>query len=245
MKKSLYYLLFLAVCFTTSRIHAQDTSDETLSPPYLLTQKKYTFTGQPLQWFNCGWRFDFEMRLGDGPGWLQFGPTVYFYKEIYENEYYSPNYYYDGNVLYHRYYDEYNTLFQDPFSKMRGYGLDVNYKRFINSQRSFYLAGGLSFSHFNMEYWGRKWENYIEDGLQYHIYRLDYLTQYINRLGVNAFWGYQVPYRKAFVLDMFWGLAYRHSFSDKNKPSFNGSMISYGYSGIVFLTGVRWGFGIK
>jgi predicted membrane-bound dolichyl-phosphate-mannose-protein mannosyltransferase len=89
------------------------------------------------------------------------------------------------------------------------------------------------------------WENYIEDGLQYHAYVPGNHTQHINRLGVNFYLGHQIPSRSAFLCDIFWGLAYRHSFSDKDKPSFNRTMLSYGHTGFVFLTGVRLGFGIK
>ena len=234
MKK---YLLLTVAWFFASQAFAQDTSGE----PYSLSQNRYTFAIQPLQWFNYGLRFDFEMRLGDGPGWLQFGPAVYFNSDEDKDD---PSYYYEGND-YHYFSRWYYGGMREPYSKMRGSGLDVNYKWFINSDRSFYLASGLSYAHFNIEYWGRGWESYFEDGLQYHAYVLDYRTQNINRLGINMFFGYQAPAQDSFLFDVFWGLAYRHSFSDKNKPSFSESMLSYGYAGTVFLVGVRIGFGIK
>ena len=73
----------------------------------------------------------------------------------------------------------------------------------------------------------------------------DYQTQRINRVGINYYLGYQIPARRAFVYDMFWGWSYRHSFSDKNKQPFNEYMFSYGWTGFVFLAGVRIGFGLK
>jgi len=239
-KNSLF--IWVAVCFFTSKLYAQDTSTDPFYDRYASTQKKYTFAIQPMQWFNWSLRFDFEMRLGDGPGWLQFGPAAYFLKNGDRND--SPHYIYDENDYFFNYW-YHDISLREPFSKMGGGGLDVNYKHFINVSRSFYCAAGLSYTHFKIDYWGRAWNHYIEDGLQYHAYMLDYRTQHINRLGVNTYFGYQIPTRKAFLFDMFWGLAYRHSFSDKNKPSFNETMISYGYTGIVFLTGVRIGFGIK
>jgi len=238
MRKSLYSFLLLAA---TISIHAQDISDNSFQPRYLLTQKKYTFAIQPMQWFNWAWRFDFEMRLGDGPGWLQFGPAIYSGRRYEEDT--NIRYYYSGNKYYFTGW-RYIGL-REPFSEMKGGGLDINYKRFINPERSSYFAAGLSYTHFKIDYWGWGWSNYIEDGLQYHAYILDYRSQHINRLGINTYLGYQIPTNSAFLFEIFCGLTYRHSFSDKNKPAFNEHKISYGYTGTVFLMGMRIGFGLK
>ena len=241
MRRSLYFIL-LAVWFALFNVQAQDYIWRGQYELYSSTQKRFTFTIQPMQCFNSALRFDFETRLGEGPGWLQFGPTVYYRKKSRQIE--NPHYFYVGND--YQYNDSYYDFsLHGPFSKMKGEGLDINYKRFVNPYRSFYVAAGLSYTHFKVDYWGYGWDDFIEDNLQYHTYKLDYRTQQINRTGVNAIFGYQIPTRNAFICDMFLGLAYRHSFSDKNKPLFNRSMVSYGYSGLVFLTGVRFGFGIK
>lgn len=234
--------LLLVTLLVSVVVSGQDTSDDPFYRYYALTQKKYTFAFQPMQLFNLGWRFDFEMRHGDGPGWLQFGPAVYYKKNDDKKD--EPHYFYDGND--YRYMDRYSHFdLRVPFSKIAGGGLDVNYKYFVNAPRSFYHAAGISYTRFKIDYWGMAWENYTEDGLQYHAYVLDYRTQHINRLGINAFFGCQVPARNAFLFDIFWGFAYRHSFSNKDKPSFNRTMLSYGHTGFVFLTGVRIGFGIR
>jgi hypothetical protein len=226
----------------TINIHAQDISGDSFQPPYSLTQKKYTFAIQPMQWFNQAWRFDFEMRIGDGPGWLQFGPAVY-YNERYKNDD-TPRYYYDRDNYHFVGWQRYISL-REPYSKIRGGGLDVNYKRFINTERSCYFAAGLSYTHFKIDYWGGRWNDYIEDGLLYHAYALNYHTRNINRLGVNAYLGRQIPTWNAFLFDIFCGLAYRHSFSEKDKPAFNERKLSYGYTGVVFLAGIRIGFGLR
>ena len=236
------YLFLLAVLFFGILVYGQNKSEDLLYEYYGSTQKKYTFAFQPLPLLNWCLRSDFEMRLGNGPGWLQFGPAVYYRKNDDKKD--DPRYFYEGNG--YRYYDHYyNFDLRAPFSEMMGGGLDVNYKYFINVRRSFYHAVGLSYTHFKIDYWGMAWENYIEDGLQYHAYALDYRTQHINRLGGNFFFGYQIPTRGAFLCDLFWGFAYRHSFSDEDKPSFNRTFLSYGHTGFVFLTGIRFGLGIK
>ena len=230
-----YISLLLAVFFVAMQVDAQDTPAKPLRDAS--TQKKYTFAQHPLQIFNWGWRSDFEMRLGKGPGWLQFGPAVYFAEKNNSNYYYDrKNYYYEWG---------FHLSLREPFSKMIGGGLDINYKHFINTARTFYCAVGLSYTYFEIEYRGKMWQYYIEDGLQYYESVSGVGTQYINRLGVQSFCGYQIPTRRAFLFDVFCGLAYRRSYSDNNKPSFNESMFSYGYSGIVFLTGIRLGFGLR
>ena len=239
MRRVLFPLLLLAA---TANIYAQGVSGNSPQTPYSSTQKRYTFAMQPMQRFNEAWRFDFEMRLGDGPGWLQFGPALYA-ADPYENDG-NPRYYYDGNNYYFERRHYYSGS-RGPYSKLRGGGLDINYKHFIDSRRAGYFATGLSYTHFKIDYWGYKWENFREDGLPYHAYVLDYRTQHINRLGFNAFWGRQAPKKGAFIFDVFGGLSYRHSFSEKNKPAFNDTMLSFGYTGFVFIAGFRIGFGLR
>ena len=231
-------LLAASVWFIAIQLNAQDAPADLQTPSYELTQKRFIFAGEPLQWFNWAWRFDIEMRLGKGPGWLQFGPALYYRNDN------NSNYYYD---YWNNYIDyEWNeNILREPFSKLRGAGLDVNYKRFINHSRTFYCAAGLSYTQLKIEYRGMKWDYYIEDGLQYYEYMPDTQTQNINRMGINTYIGQQIDTRSGLHIDLFWGFGVRISDSEKDKPAFNESMFSYGYSGVVLLTGVRIGFGIK
>jgi len=238
--KKYVYLSVLALCLTISHTFAQESSNIVFAKPYALTQKRFTFTAQPMQLFNWCVRHDFEIRLGDGPGWLQFGPAFYFYVPKSKDD---PTYYYDDNGNYQGWN---GRLFREPFTELIGAGLDINCKLFVNPARSVYVAAGFSYTRFKIGYWGSAWEEYTEDGLKFYGYTSGYRNQHINRRGYNFFFGHQVPYRRgAFVLDTFWGFAYRQSFSDKNKPTFDEGMFSYGYTGLVFLTGLRIGFGLK
>ena len=212
--------------------------------PFFSAQKKYTITFQPMQMFNNGVRFDFEMRLKDGPAWLQFGPTIYqinFYDDLDHPRYY---YYHDKSEF--QYYmlkwDDVNL--REPHSKMIGGGLDVNYKRFFDIESMFYAAVGLSYSHFNVKYIERVWNTFIEDGLQFKKEALDFRNQSINRFGINCFFGFQPQFPLPFVVDIFGGFTWRLSFSDSDKPSFDKYRISYGHTGSVILMGIRFGFGI-
>ena len=231
-------LLFLLV--VAINVQAQE---DYLNTPYSLTQKKYTFTYQPMQMFNNGVRFDFEMRLKDGPGWLQFGPTIYQIKYIDDLD--DPRYYYYHDKNEFKYYMLRwgDISFREPYTKMIGGGLNVNYKRFIDSESAFYYAAGLSYTHFNVKYIERVWKMFIEDGLQFHKEALEFRHQPINRIGANFFFGIQPKFNSPFVFDIFGGFTWRLSLSDSDKPPFDKYKYSYGYTGSVLLLGVRFGFG--
>ena len=237
MKKVLY-LLLLSVWAVTLQVHAQTASVTTENKRYALTQKKVTFAIQPLQAFNNGLRYDVEVRLGDGPGWLQFGPAFYYNKPSNDNNYY----YYEGGNYYRNWY---MLHWREPYSELKGLGLDINYKHFLDARRSFYMAAGLSYTRFDIKYLSKTWIDYIEDGLVYYEFGEGYNKQHIDRFGINNFVGYQIPVRSAFLFDVFGGFSIRYAVSDENKPSFDNDVFSYGYSGIVMLIGFRIGFGIR
>jgi hypothetical protein len=242
MMQKNFLLILLAMCFA-SPFYAQDAANRSVTPRYLSTQKKFTVAFQPLQLFNWGLRTDFEMRLGDGPGWLQFGPT--FYRVEREGDDHS---YYHNSTLTNGCHHSF--ALREPFSKLRGAGLDVNYKRYIDPWRGLYMAAGLSYSHFDIGYNGEigEWKDYMQDDLLYHEYvsTPGFYSQNIHRLGINHFLGYQIPSRHAFLFDVFGGISYRYSMAmDKNKPAFNDDTLSYGYTGFLLFVGVRFGIGIK
>lgn len=234
--RKLVYLFIGALCFSSVQGFAQAR--------YEWHQKKYTATLQPLQLLRNTLRLDFEMRIAHGLGWLQFGPALYYYPKETTN---NPDYGYIGKYYYgYHYYRNQEAIFPtEPCSGIFGGGLDVNYKWFFDPKRTLYLLGGNSFSRFNVRYWGWEWSDYIQDGLPYHEFVPRCLHQHINRLGINGLFGFMIPSRHAFLVDMFWGFSYRLSFSEKDKPPFGTYMSSPGYTGLVFVTGVRFGVGIK
>jgi len=239
MKKITCFVFCL--CLFTAHVPAQSASDNTETKRYAHTQKRFTFTIQPLHAFSNCLRYDFEFRLGNGPGWLQLGPALYFNSR--DNKSGDTDYYYEGNNYYRGFFK--NWQWREPYSKLQGIGLDINYKHFLDARRSLYFAVGVSYTRFNIKYWSREWQDFSEDGLMYTQYGERYNTQYINRYGINNFIGYQIPARHAFLVDFFGGYAIRFSFADDDKPSFNKYMLSYGYSGIVAMFGIRLGFGIR
>jgi len=239
--------LFTLFINVTASVKVNTTDKDVLLPeihfePYS-PSLKYTISFQPLQLFNNGARFDFEIRLKDGPGWLQFGPTIYQIKYIDNLE--DPRYYYyrDGDIFeyYRLQWDQMNL--REPHTKMIGGGINVNYKKFFEPERMFYYAAGLSYSHLNVEYIERVWKTFIEDGLEFHKEALEFRNQPINRIGANIFFGFQPPFTSPFVVDIYCGIALRLSLLDNDKPAFDKYKYSYGYTGSMLLLGIRFGFG--
>jgi hypothetical protein len=117
----------------------------------------------------------------------------------------------------------------------------VNYKYFFNRAESLYLAGGLSYTNYKVEYTDEYWRSYTEDGLVYQVKEFGNRKQRINKLGLNTYFGYQLPTPR-FLFDMFVGLGYRGSFSANDIANdLREGMLSCGYTGVVFMTGVRLG----
>jgi hypothetical protein len=195
-------------------------------------RKQYTIAFQPLDLYNLGWRLDFEKRIPNTPAWIQVSAVV--------NS--MPRYTYDD---YNSRYENNQVLINgDEINSLAGGGLHVNYKYFFDPKETWYYAGGCSYSHYNVEYYDKRMHSYLDKyGLKYYTFDVKNFEQKINKLGISAYIGYQSP-RPTFLFDIYFGIGYRYSFrSDSNGRLFNRSMLSLGYRGFVFITGVR--FGVK
>jgi hypothetical protein len=185
--------------------------------------KNITIAVHPFYLSKSGLRFDFEQQIKNTPSWIQAGIAGYFM----------------SNTSNH-------TLFPvEELRYSRGFSLDLNYKRFFNKKESLYFAAGSSYSHYNIEYVDTYWRSYTEDGLVYHVNEYGDMNQKINKWGISTYCGYQKP-ASIFLFDVFVGLGYRHSFrTNQMAKLFDDKMISLGYTGVVFITGVRLGVNFK
>jgi hypothetical protein len=218
-------LATLFLLLTVSSMSAQYRS-ESVTEKLPHQEKKYSIASQPLYHFNSGVRFDFEMRIKDTPSWIQISPSGFWMPRA------------------HRDYN-YWTMISGDLNYLLGAGLELNYKYFFNRKESWYFAGGCSYTNYNIEYAGEYWNSYSEDGLVYHVKEHGSMKQGINKLGLNTYIGYQLP-TPTFLFDMFAGLGYRYSFRNNNMADpFNDGMLSFGYRGVVFITGVRLGVKFK
>jgi len=220
-------LILLSVLLFMTSVSAQILIPENVPEKLPHQEKRFTIAAQPLYIFNNAVRLDFEMRIKNTPSWIQISPVGYLMPNIN-----------DDNT-------EYWTFSGDGLSSLRGGGLELNYKYFFNRIESLYVAAGGSYTHYNIGYSDYFMDKYTEDGLVYYIYKYGDIKQRINKWGLNTYFGYQIP-KPGFLFDMFVGLGYRYS--HKNNAvgrQFDDSMLSFGYSGPIFMTGVRIGVKFK
>lgn len=223
--KKLLTVLFAVTMF--SALTAQNKFSPEERYPHL--QKNYTVAIHPLYLYNAGLRLDVEKRIKNTPAWLQIGAT--------------------GHFLSHK-NNKFNywALLGGSVNYLAGGGLDLNYKRFFNKKESFYFFGGCSYSHYSIEYFDRYLYSYPDPEnnlVHYYKYKYGNLEQKINKLGLNICVGYQSP-QPTFLFDVFAGLGYRHSSKKNNEIKlFDDYMLAFGYSGVVFITGVRFGVKFK
>jgi hypothetical protein len=225
MNKLLVILCILLSAPLMSKLSAQTTKEPVAKLPH--QEKRFTVAMQPLYIFNNGLRLDFEKRIKDTPSWIQISPLMYRVEHLYTDE-------------------NQQLLFSDEeVHSFWGGGLELNYKYFFDPKESFYLAGGVTYIYHKIKYFDICPYPFTEDGLIYQIYEHDLFTQQINKLGANAYIGYQLPTR-SFLFDMFVGIGYRHSFaSDKRLDRFDKNMFSPGYTGAIITTGIRFGIKFK
>jgi hypothetical protein len=223
MKKVLTGLFVMLATLSLTAQSQNITVAEKL--PHL--EKRYTIAAHPLYIFNNGMRLDFEKRIRNTPSWIQCGIAGYWLSEGEQD--------YNYGVL----------ISGDELNELRGVGLELNYKHFVDKKETLYFAGGCSYSHYGIEYVDAFWRTYTEDGQTFWTKERGHLSQNINKLGINTYFGYQSP-RPTFLADMFIGIGYRYSFySNSMAHPFNDRMLSLGYRGLVFITGVRLGAKFK
>jgi opacity protein-like surface antigen len=222
-------IITLFALLTVTTLSAQ-IQEQTVREKLPHQKKKYTIATQPLYNFYNGLRFDFEMRIKDTPAWISAGIAGQLFVPSQQD---YP-------------YNQATLISGDELNRLRGIGLELNYKYFFNKVESLYFAGGCSYSRYNIEYIDWYWNSYIDEyKLEYHEYRFGSLKQNINKFGISAYFGYQIP-KPTFLFDMFVGLGYRYSFkSNRIAHSFDDGMLSLGYKGVVFITGVRFGVRFK
>ncbi len=173
--------------------------------------------------FQNGFRVDYEFTLQNNrKSWLQFSP------ELFINT--------DGN-----------NLTSTDYNSMRGIGLEVHHKYFMqepNDRYGFYFAygGGLQFfgikNNQNVEY------SYTEYGTDYMSFRTEEINTTINRVLLNFVVGKQIVKYKPFIVDYYLGIGFRYSM-DKNlelTEAYNQTWFDYGYSGSLMVAGLKLGF---
>ncbi|MDR1558038.1 MAG: hypothetical protein LBS88_13565 [Tannerellaceae bacterium] len=217
-KTSIFLLLFTACLFVFPEAEAQNETRKTFGNSLAV---------QPLYWLNNGFRIDYERRLKNPSQWLQVSAIGYYV----ENE---------SNP-----WDVW-TFSDFSFNEVWGAGLEVNYKWFPFRRQRVYVSGGLSASHFNMEYdeVGYRYTSYQIDGLTYYESQWEnyQVSQRFNRIGTNLCTGIQNRPTRRFLIDGYVGIGFMYSFYDPDKYHPDNYLNSLSYRGLTLTAGFRIGF---
>ncbi|MDR3142648.1 MAG: hypothetical protein LBU37_13125 [Tannerellaceae bacterium] len=218
-KANIFLLLFTAVCILVSReAGAQDETEKTFRNALAI---------QPFYWLNNGFRVDYERQLKNPSHWLQLSAIGYYVE--------------DENSLWNVW-----MLSDFPLNEAWGAGLEVSYKYFPFRSRKLYVSGGLSSSHFNIDYRTEsvRYLSYVENGLTYYEPQWEQYeaSQYFNRIGTNFCTGIQTRPARRFLIDGYIGIGYVYSFYNKDKYYPHNYLNKLSYRGFTLTAGLRIGF---
>jgi hypothetical protein len=148
----------------------------------------------------------------------------------------------------------YNSRYRSNTEKVAGGGLELGRKIYVSKVDStsplkgFYASGSVSYGYFSADYQrqddssyvytspygGASYNSYTSSGRLYH--------ENIQKLGADVFIGYQLPIKKVFYIDAFFGAGMRYSISSQGKNGYyQESITDIGYSGILPKAGIKLG----
>jgi hypothetical protein len=199
---------------------------------------RYALAFHPFALMWGGIKCHFDVKVEERQ-WLSVMPTVYLFPGAnslgWDWDYYDYDYYY---------YDRQRYDVVDS----KGFGLELNYKYYLNSKENFYLLGGLSNSFFRVEY---SYRDYIpfRDEDNHPLYRYDDVvkTGSFDKLGAAVSFGVNTDMKRGFYVNFYTGVGYLHSFYNKNEidPSVRDNYVyDFRYRGFYpalgFSLGVAW-----
>jgi len=129
----------------------------------------------------------------------------------------------------------------ESFSHLKGFGLGGTCKYYFLPV--LFAGAGASYSHFNVQYPGFGFYEYVEDGLTYYEFRQQEQHQYFNRYAGNACVGVHT-FRHAFFVEVTLGIGYSHSFYDASRARYDG-FYGFGYRGFYPTFGFKMGLNLK
>lgn len=228
MKSQTALIVLLALLLTASQLVAQT---EPAEKPSELEARDLAISFVPQYLFNAGLRMDIEKRLQKDGHWLLLGPQIYMDMH--------------GDSE-----DEVGGIRNDHYNEMVGVGLEVYHKMFVNKEKinpfGAYFSYGATYRFHHIKFDGEDYHEYTEDGLEYVELIITEGTETINRVGINATVGLQTEVSDFMVADFFIGAGLHYSFLNSDiteEREFNrqGIFWDYGYSGTVFVGGLRIG----
>jgi hypothetical protein len=135
----------------------------------------------------------------------------------------------------------------NEYSSLIGGGIDIfNKVSFQTSTYPVYFAIGGGYNYFNIGFKDNIWTTYTSYGNTFYRYDLTDLTQQIHRINFGMLYGLEAKFLNFMFVDLYIGLGVKYSISSfdnelYNINNFNKTMIDFGFTGVVFLAGVKFG----
>lgn len=192
----------------------------------------------PQYLFVDGIRMDVDLRRKGKKAWWVISPYYY-------NSNKNTLNIIGGFGKYDRFYDKYD------YNDLKGVGLGISRKQFlsgINSETGFHFKYGGVYRYYNVFGNSPTYQEFVgDDNLTYLELRETDYTIIINNFQLKAEMGYQYETRaNNLFFDFYIGFAASlssHHSSENVNVKFERSKLDYGYSGIQFIAGIR--FGVK
>lgn len=221
MKKQIIFIICTTHILLSFQIKAQENMEF----------KKLIVSISPQHLIQSGLRFELEPHLHE-QHWLTIAPTIY---------------------LNHSGVNYYNSDYKDQrdnssYDKLTGIGIDIQHKMFLvdlYNPSGPYFSYGFGYNHFCLEYEEYVFYNTTYDGLNVITNGLQDVRHHIDRIGASILLGYTYPSERIIMFDLYIGVGLRYSIQNINydsQRSYDGSCVSFGYSGTLPLAGFKCGF---
>jgi len=135
----------------------------------------------------------------------------------------------------------------NEYTSLLGAGLDIYSKlNFQSPTYPVYFAIGGGYNYFNLGFKDNIWTTYTSYGNTFYRFDLADITQQIHRINFGMMYGVEAQFLKFLFADLYIGLGVKYSISsfdneNYNTNYFNETTIDFGFTGVVFLAGVKFG----
>lgn len=218
--------IFLIVSFLFS--HSNSFSNE----PVPQSDYKIWIMGVPQHLIQHGVRIEIDRPHKGNKGWITYAPTIYYRDE-------------NGFGISNR----------NRNSTLKGAGLDIIYKWFTKPGSvggcGIYVSPGVGYRYILKETKGLVWEAYQQNDLTFYTLKHSSWNVETHTISFRAVFGFQDQMRKHTAFDYFVGTGIKlseekrpeNTFFSKEQRDNSRNQFSYGFSGPVFIFGIRVGVG--
>jgi len=221
MNRKLLIIAFLFCLFLSSRLQAQEMEEKT---------SQYAVSVEPAYLSNGGLRLNLEKKCRPNDR-IELNLTGYLLSHR------------DMQAISTKWWDNNggyrisNTDFE-WISGLKGLGIGSAYKYYMGS---FVIQPAVSYTWYNVEYPEYGFHRYEEYGLPFYDYAIGYKNKSFHKLTGNICMGARSSFTDLFFVEYYFGAGVAYSIYDSNQWNFNETMFGYGYSGIYFTMGLKFG----